>query len=111
MKCAGSRPAFFAEKLNLAMKVQYLETTHKINKIYMPDAVPASKAFPDWVFSVYQGKGTRKRILTRIMVSRSEIDMKRIKDEYKKNYSTTLYQDILVSKYLTTENDNKLRKI
>uniref|UniRef100_A0A8D3CM05 Annexin n=1 Tax=Scophthalmus maximus TaxID=52904 RepID=A0A8D3CM05_SCOMX len=47
------------------------------------------------VFSVYQGKGTRKRILTRIMVSRSEIDMKRIKDEYKKNYSTTLYQDIL----------------
>uniref|UniRef100_A0A8D3CX59 Annexin n=1 Tax=Scophthalmus maximus TaxID=52904 RepID=A0A8D3CX59_SCOMX len=54
-------PAFFAEKLNLAMK----------------------------------GKGTRKRILTRIMVSRSEIDMKRIKDEYKKNYSTTLYQDIL----------------
>uniref|UniRef100_A0A8D3BVY2 Annexin n=1 Tax=Scophthalmus maximus TaxID=52904 RepID=A0A8D3BVY2_SCOMX len=61
VKCAGSRPAFFAEKLNLAMK----------------------------------GKGTRKRILTRIMVSRSEIDMKRIKDEYKKNYSTTLYQDIL----------------
>ncbi|XP_029295134.1 annexin A1a [Cottoperca gobio] len=61
VKCAGSRPAFFAEKLNLAMK----------------------------------GKGTRKNTLTRIMVSRSEIDMKRIKDEYKKNYSTTLYRDIL----------------
>ncbi|KAK9522510.1 hypothetical protein VZT92_018967 [Zoarces viviparus] len=61
VKCAGSRPAFFAEKLNLAMK----------------------------------GKGTRKHILTRIMVSRSEIDMKRIKDEYKKNYGTTLYKDIL----------------
>ncbi|XP_031696499.1 annexin A1-like [Anarrhichthys ocellatus] len=61
VKCAGSRPAFFAEKLNLAMK----------------------------------GKGTRKNILTRIMVSRSEIDMKRIKDEYKKNYGTTLYRDIL----------------
>ncbi|KAM6944619.1 annexin A1-like [Lycodopsis pacificus] len=61
VKCAGSRPAFFAEKLNLAMK----------------------------------GKGTRKNILTRIMVSRSEIDMKRIKDEYKKNYGTTLYKDIL----------------
>uniref|UniRef100_A0A665UT86 Annexin n=1 Tax=Echeneis naucrates TaxID=173247 RepID=A0A665UT86_ECHNA len=61
VKCAGSRPAFFAEKLYLAMK----------------------------------GKGTRKNILTRIMVSRSEIDMKRIKDEYKKNYGKTLYQDIL----------------
>uniref|UniRef100_A0A8C2WHL7 Annexin n=1 Tax=Cyclopterus lumpus TaxID=8103 RepID=A0A8C2WHL7_CYCLU len=66
VKCAGSRPAFFAEKLNLAMK----------------------------------GKGTRKNTLTRIMVSRSEIDMKRIKDEYKKNYGTTLYRDILVSKLL-----------
>lgn len=61
VKCAGSRAAFFAEKLYLAMK----------------------------------GKGTRKNTLTRIMVSRSEIDMKRIKDEYKKNYGKTLYQEIL----------------
>ncbi|XP_041856367.1 annexin A1a [Melanotaenia boesemani] len=61
VKCAGSRAAFFAEKLYLAMK----------------------------------GKGTRKHILTRIMVSRSEIDMKRIKEEYKKNYGKTLYQEIL----------------
>ncbi|XP_049435015.1 annexin A1a [Epinephelus fuscoguttatus] len=61
VKCAGSRPAFFAEKLYLAMK----------------------------------GKGTRKNTLTRIMVSRAEIDMKLIKGEYKKNYGTTLYQDIL----------------
>ncbi|XP_053182100.1 annexin A1a [Scomber japonicus] len=61
VKCAGSKPAFFAERLNLAMK----------------------------------GKGTRKNILTRIMVSRSEIDMKHIKTEYKKNYSKTLHQEIL----------------
>ncbi|XP_030593411.1 annexin A1a [Archocentrus centrarchus] len=61
VKCAGSRPAFFAEKLYLAMK----------------------------------GKGTRKNILTRIMVSRSEIDMIRIKEEYQKNYGKTLYQEIL----------------
>ncbi|XP_033828729.1 annexin A1a isoform X1 [Periophthalmus magnuspinnatus] len=61
VKCAGSRPAFFAEKLYLAMK----------------------------------GKGTRKNILTRIMVSRSEIDMKKIKEEYQKNYGKTLSQDIL----------------
>ncbi|XP_013867505.1 annexin A1a [Austrofundulus limnaeus] len=61
VQCAGSRAAFFAERLYLAMK----------------------------------GSGTRKPILTRIMVSRSEIDMKRIKDEYKKKYGKTLYQDIL----------------
>uniref|UniRef100_A0A8C5CRR5 Annexin n=1 Tax=Gadus morhua TaxID=8049 RepID=A0A8C5CRR5_GADMO len=61
VKCAGSRPAFFAERLNLAMK----------------------------------GKGTRTKILTRIMVSRSEIDMKRIKDAYRKDYGKTLYQEIL----------------
>lgn len=42
------------------------------------------------------------------MVSRSEIDMKRIKDAYKKNYGKTLYQDILVSKHLAAYNDNKL---
>lgn len=41
------------------------------------------------------------------MVSRSEIDMKRIKDEYKKNYGKTLSQEILVSKHLTSDNDNK----
>lgn len=56
-----------------------------------------AKTIPDRLFSAHQGKGTRKPILTRIMVSRSEIDMKRIKDEYKKNYGKTLYMDILVS--------------
>ncbi|XP_061527429.1 annexin A1a isoform X2 [Phycodurus eques] len=61
VKCAGSRPAFFAEKLYLAMK----------------------------------GSGTRKNILTRIMVSRAEKDLKPIRAEYKKKYGKTLYQDIL----------------
>ncbi|XP_059192912.1 annexin A1a [Centropristis striata] len=61
VKCAGSRPAFFAEKLYLSMK----------------------------------GDGTRKEKLTRVMVSRSEIDMKLIKQEYKKNYQTSLYRAIL----------------
>uniref|UniRef100_A0A3B4BT61 Annexin n=1 Tax=Pygocentrus nattereri TaxID=42514 RepID=A0A3B4BT61_PYGNA len=62
VKCAGSKPAFFAEKLNLAMK----------------------------------GSGYRGKILTRIMVSRSEVDMVQIKQEYKKKYGKTLYKDILV---------------
>nr|XP_043882122.1 annexin A1a isoform X1 [Solea senegalensis] len=59
VKCIGNRPAFFAEKLSVAVK------------------------------------GKKKNILTRIMVSRSEIDLKLIKDEYKKNYGKTLYKDIL----------------
>lgn len=51
-------------------------------------------------FAHLQGKGTRKNVLTRIMVSRSEIDMKQIKEEYKKNYGKTLHMDILVSGHL-----------
>ncbi|KAJ8380706.1 hypothetical protein SKAU_G00014840 [Synaphobranchus kaupii] len=61
VKCAGCKPAFFAEKLYLSMK----------------------------------GSGTRTKVLTRVMVSRSEVDLQRIKDEYKKKYGKTLYQDIL----------------
>ncbi|XP_028850881.1 annexin A1-like [Denticeps clupeoides] len=61
VKCAGSKPAFFAEKLYLSMK----------------------------------GSGTRCKILTRVMVSRAELDMVKIKEEYKKMYGKTLYQDIL----------------
>uniref|UniRef100_A0A8C7RPG8 Annexin n=1 Tax=Oncorhynchus mykiss TaxID=8022 RepID=A0A8C7RPG8_ONCMY len=41
------------------------------------------------------GPGTRTKILTRVMVSRSEVDMARIKQEYKKTFGKTLYQDIL----------------
>lgn len=37
------------------------------------------------------------------MVSRSEIDMKQIKEEYKKNYGKTLYTEILVSDNLATD--------
>ncbi|XP_060762731.1 annexin A1a [Neoarius graeffei] len=61
VRCAGSRPAYFADRLNLAMK----------------------------------GSGYKAKILTRIMVSRSEIDMVQIKHEYKKKYGKTLYKDIL----------------
>uniref|UniRef100_A0A4W4HJH3 Annexin n=1 Tax=Electrophorus electricus TaxID=8005 RepID=A0A4W4HJH3_ELEEL len=61
VKCVGSKPAFFAEKLNLAMK----------------------------------GSGYKGKILTRIIVSRSELDLVQIKQEYKKMYGKTLYKDIL----------------
>ncbi|XP_012685832.1 annexin A1a [Clupea harengus] len=61
VKCAGSKPAFFADKLYESMK----------------------------------GSGTRTKVLTRIMVSRSEIDLGKIKEEYTKKYDKNLYQDIL----------------
>ncbi|XP_036454243.1 annexin A1-like [Colossoma macropomum] len=61
VKCVGSKPAYFAEKLNLAMK----------------------------------GSGYKGKILTRILVSRSEVDLVQIKQEYKNKYGKTLYKDIL----------------
>lgn len=60
VKCMGCKPAFFADKLNLAMK----------------------------------GSGYKGKILTRILVSRSEIDLAKIKQEYQKKYGKSLYQDI-----------------
>ncbi|XP_066470105.1 annexin A1 [Tiliqua scincoides] len=61
VKCATSKPAFFAEKLHLAMK----------------------------------GAGTRNKILNRIMVSRSEVDMNEIKGFYRSMYGKSLCQAIL----------------
>lgn len=61
VKCATSKPSFFAERLHNAMK----------------------------------GVGTRYKDLTRIMVSRSEIDMNEIKVYYQKMYGISLGQAIL----------------
>ncbi|XP_067296304.1 annexin A1a isoform X1 [Pseudorasbora parva] len=60
VKCAGNKPGFFAEKLNLAMK----------------------------------GSGYKGKILTRILVSRSETDLAKIKQEYQNKFGKSLYQDI-----------------
>lgn len=61
VKCATSKPKFFAEKLHLAM----------------------------------EGSGTRNRILNRIMVSRSEVDMNEIKGFFRSMYGKSLTQSIL----------------
>uniref|UniRef100_A0A9J7ZDZ1 Annexin n=1 Tax=Cyprinus carpio carpio TaxID=630221 RepID=A0A9J7ZDZ1_CYPCA len=60
VKCAGNKSAFFADKLNLAMK----------------------------------GSGYKGKILTRILVRRSEIDLAKIKQEYQNKFGKSLYQDI-----------------
>ncbi|MGH0186939.1 UNVERIFIED_CONTAM: hypothetical protein FKN15_023279 [Acipenser sinensis] len=46
----------------------------------------------------FEGSGTREKILNRILVSRSEIDLLDIKAEYQKKYGKTLYQAILLAK-------------
>ncbi|XP_036384409.1 annexin A1-like [Megalops cyprinoides] len=60
VKCAGSKSAFFAEKLHSSMK----------------------------------GLGTRTSTLIRVLVSRSEVDLKMVKEKYKRQYGHSLQQDI-----------------
>ncbi|XP_073695746.1 annexin A1-like [Garra rufa] len=61
VKSAWNKPAYFAERLHLAMK----------------------------------GLGTNTDTLTRIIVSRSEIDLLKIMQEYKRMYGKTLQEDVL----------------
>ncbi|XP_032426229.1 annexin A1-like [Xiphophorus hellerii] len=61
VKCAWNTPAFFAEKLNRAMK----------------------------------GHGTSDQTLIRILVSRSEVDLQKVVEEYRAMFERTLHEDIL----------------
>lgn len=45
-----------------------------------------------------QGSGYKGKILTRILVSRSEIDLAKVKQEYQKKFGKSLYKDIQVNK-------------
>jgi annexin D len=40
------------------------------------------------------GLGTDEESLTRVIVSRAEIDMKKVKEEYKVRYRTTVTSDV-----------------
>jgi len=61
VKCAWNTPAFFSEKLHLAMK----------------------------------GYGTCEDTLIRVLVSRSEVDLKKILVQYRAMYNTSVQEDIL----------------
>ncbi|XP_053222184.1 little elongation complex subunit 2-like isoform X3 [Podarcis raffonei] len=47
--------------------------------------------FADRLYDSMKGKGTRDKVLIRIMVSRSEVDMLKIKSEFKRKYGKSLY--------------------
>ncbi|XP_038988745.1 annexin D3 [Phoenix dactylifera] len=53
------------------------------------------KHFAEVVRSSVLGLGTDEDSLTRAIVSRAEIDMKQIKEEYKNRYNTTLNADVI----------------
>lgn len=61
VKCSWNKPAFFAEKLHLAMK----------------------------------GHGTCEETLIRVLVSRSEIDLQKILEQYRAMYNRSVQEDIL----------------
>ncbi|XP_048384230.1 annexin A1a [Stegostoma tigrinum] len=50
--------------------------------------------FAEKLYNSMKGYGTRDKVLIRIMISRSEVDMKDIKVAYKAKYGTTLYKAI-----------------
>ncbi|XP_011855668.1 PREDICTED: annexin A2 isoform X1 [Mandrillus leucophaeus] len=53
--------------------------------------------FADRLYDSMKGKGTRDKVLIRIMVSRSEVDMLKIRSEFKRKYGKSLYYYIQVS--------------
>uniref|UniRef100_A0A2K6FNX1 Annexin n=1 Tax=Propithecus coquereli TaxID=379532 RepID=A0A2K6FNX1_PROCO len=50
--------------------------------------------FADRLYDSMKGKGTRDKVLIRIMVSRSEVDMLKIRSEFKRKYGKSLYSYI-----------------
>ncbi|MEQ2225734.1 hypothetical protein ILYODFUR_020391 [Ilyodon furcidens] len=51
-------------------------------------------------FSSAQSKGAKEKIVTRIIVSRCEVDLKKICSEYKHTFGQSLQQTITVSSLL-----------
>lgn len=54
-------------------------------------------------FYFVQGAGTTESILTRILVSRSEIDLLDIRAEYKKLFGSSLYSELEVRTHACTD--------
>uniref|UniRef100_A0A8D0PFE0 Annexin n=1 Tax=Sus scrofa TaxID=9823 RepID=A0A8D0PFE0_PIG len=62
--------------------------------------------FADRLYDSMKGKGTRDKVLIRIMVSRSEVDMLKIRSEFKRKYGKSLegtQSDLDLGIYLTSK--------
>lgn len=49
------------------------------------------------MFFCLQSKGAKEKVVTRIMVSRCEVDLMKIRREFKRQHKRSLYQTIAVS--------------
>lgn len=70
--------------------------------LYTPCAVTPSPltsvCCPPSCFSVpLQSKGAKEKVVTRIIVSRCEVDLMKIRTEFKRQHKRSLYQTIAVS--------------
>lgn len=52
-------------------------------------------------FWCLQNKSVKEKVITRIIVSRCEVDLMKVRAEFKRNFGKSLYQTILVSFHLS----------
>lgn len=106
MKCVKSVPAYIAERLYKSMKVRIVFLYSVPLFCHITKMMYSETRFCNASISrlflnkkhlcFFQGAGTTESTLTRIIVSRSEVDLQDIKAEYKKLFGTSLYADIEV---------------
>uniref|UniRef100_A0A671XK72 Annexin n=1 Tax=Sparus aurata TaxID=8175 RepID=A0A671XK72_SPAAU len=90
--CARSKP-------HLRTGILYVYT-HMINQLDVPSSASfkciknTPAYFAERLYKAMKGAGTKDTTLIRIMVTRSEVDMLDIRQEYVKNYGKSLYTHI-----------------
>ena len=67
--------------------------------------------FAERLHEALEGAGTKDRVLIRILVSRAEIDLHNIKNEYESKFERSLADHVEVSfqiDFITEKNSNKI---
>lgn len=100
VKCAKNLPAYFAELLHDSMKVNqplfFQRAGGRCLQIQCKERKTCVTGF--FFFLFRQGGGTDESTLTRVMVSRLEIDLLDIRAEFKKLYENSLLSALAVSR-------------
>ncbi|MGH0138634.1 UNVERIFIED_CONTAM: hypothetical protein FKN15_066881 [Acipenser sinensis] len=110
VQCIENKPLYFASRLNDSMQGCPYEMVDQCLKTrgippnqehFMEYKVQCIENKPLYFASrlndSMQSKGAKDKLLTRIMVSRCEVDLLKIRTEFKKQYSKSLYQTISAS--------------